>query len=605
MGSIQLGFDDSQIAVAKKRAILTTMITIFTVILIYVLALRIILNRILITPLNDLNSRLKEIAGGAYDRRLEPVPQKDLNNIVSAANLMSDEIASRTQILVENERNYREVYNSTSDAIFIHDAEDGAIVDVNQAMLDMYGYDREEVMSLGIDDLSQGVSPFSLKEAIEFIDRALHRGPQLFEWQAKRKNGEVFSVEVALKRTQIGDFDVVLASVRDISERKELEDKLRHAHKMEAIGALAGGIAHDFNNLLTAIIGYTELAQLKTGKESEVTDSLQQVRKASERAKELVQQILTFSRKQEQKKDVLELNSIVSEIMQLLRSTIPSTVNIKQDLTSKSRIIGDSGQMHQLIMNLCTNGYQAMPEFSGTLSISLKDEVITPENRKSTDSPEPGRYVVLEVKDDGVGMDATVKNKIFEPYFFTKVPGKGTGLGLSTVYGVIQSHKGYVYVDSFPGKGTSFQVYLPVTEQLPKDKITSVGELSIPGDKKVMVVDDEDSIRNLMAEILLLGGYLVESFDNGLAAWNAVSENPASWDLLITDQTMPGLTGIELARKVLQVRPDIPIILCTGYSETINREDSRQLGIHSFLQKPITMNEMLAASARALQDTLR
>jgi PAS domain S-box-containing protein len=601
LGSMDLSFNDSSVVETRKRVIWTTLVTVIIIFFLHIIVLRLILRRILVNPLSKIGTRLQEIANGDFDGRLDPVLQKDLNSIVVAANIMSEEISHQTRKLIENERNYREVFNSTSDAIFIHDAEDGSIVDVNQTMLDMYGYSRQEVMALRVVELSRGEPPYSQQEAGAMLQKTLQEGSQVFKWQARKKDGTLFWCEVALKKTVIGNQRVVLATVRDISEREQLEENLRHSQKMEAIGTLAGGIAHDFNNILTAILGYTELARMKTNVKSEQFVYLQQIEKASMRARDLVKQILTFSRKQHQKKEVVQLSSVVGEAVSLLRSSIPVSVEIKQHLSSRSRVRVDVGQMHQVIINLCTNGYQSMSGSSGTLAISLDDvDLEASDIHAASLDLTPGSYVVIEVGDDGAGMNEETMNKIFEPYFTTKDSEKGTGLGLAVVHGIVKSHHGQIAVHSEPGRGTTFRVYLPATDEDAETNVPPPAGIARKGNQMIMVVDDEESIRSLLDQMLRHGGYRVQVFADGISAWNALSNDPMAWDLLITDLTMPNMNGAELTRKAAQLRPDLPIILCTGYNEMENGDQEGALPFTTCLQKPITIQELLATTARVL-----
>ncbi len=597
LGVVELAFDDAPISAARRRAVWTTLVSVVVLLAIYMLALRLILRRILIAPLSRLGSRLAEISGGSYEGRLDPVPQEDLNEIVLAVNRMAAEIDKRTGILQENERNYRTVYDSGNDAIFIHDADDGAIVDVNQAMLEMYGYSRKEIMAVDVDALCMNEPPYSSAEARGYMEKALVEGPQVFTWRARRRDGTLFWVEVALKKARISEMDVILANVRDISDRMELEEELAQARKMEAIGTLAGGIAHDFNNILTSILGHSQLALLKVGERGELREDLRQVERAARRARELVQQILTFSRKQKQVREAVSLKALVFEALQLLRATIPATVEIQTALESEARVRADPAQMLQLIMNLCANGYQAMPDGRGILTVSLRDRQMA--GGEVVDL-KGGHYAVLEVRDTGEGMDEKTRAKIFEPYFSTKEKGKGTGLGLSTVYGIVESHQGRIIVESRPGAGTTFRVFLPVTDETRKSEPPLSPAVGLRGDKRVLVVDDEDDVRLLIQQVLEHGGYQVDCAGSGIEAWQIFRDDPGAWDLLITDQTMPEMTGVELVRLVLEVRPEMPIVLCTGYSSMVDGERARELGISVYLQKPPCVDELLHAVRAAL-----
>ncbi|MEN8198506.1 MAG: PAS domain S-box protein [Thermodesulfobacteriota bacterium] len=598
LGSLELLFSDASIVEVKRQAIWATVFAVILVTLIYLIVLRLTFKRILVHPLARLNARLQEISEGNYEGRMSPVDQEDLNNIVNAANRMSAEIVDRTRSLAESERNYREIYNATSDAIIIHDAEDGSIVDVNLAMLDMYGYTREEALALEIADLSQA-------EVRERMQQALEDGPQVFNWQARRKDGSLFWVEVSLKKTLLGKQEVVLALVRDISKRLHLEERLRQSQKMEAIGTLAGGIAHDFNNILAAILGYAELALLRSDKETKIFGYLTQIEQASLRARDLIKQILTFSRKQQTEKMVLQLAPVIHEAVTLLRSSIPASVEIREDLASQAKVDIDPGQMHQVVMNLCTNGYQAMVNESGVLTVFLKDVHVGEGDNLENVDLEPGEYVAIEICDNGQGMTEEMKNKIFEPYYTTKGVEKGTGLGLAVVHGIVTSHQGVISVTSEPGQGTCFGVYLPITDNRMNLSSPSLGDeiTDVEAGRKVMVVDDEEVVRELMEQILVHGGYEVEIFDDGATAWEAFASAPETWDVVITDLTMPEMGGVELAEKIGGLRSDIPVILCTGYGEMISAGvGEKGAVISACLQKPVTMQELFRAMGHVLQD---
>jgi len=509
----------------------------------------------------------------------------------------------RTMELALGEQRFREIFNSTSDALFIHDPETGDIRDVNQTMLKMFRCSREEAMNLPIGVFSEGKSPYGPAEAARWMRKALTEGPQVFEWHARRRDGELFWVEVSLKKSNIAGQDALLASVRDITDRRQLETELRQAQKMEAIGTLAGGIAHDFNNILTAIFGYTELARIRAAGDAVLLDNLDKVRQGAVRARDLVRQILAFSRKVEQSKKSLQLADVVAEVVSLLRSTIPTSIEIKHTLRSRSPVHADETQMHQVILNLCTNAYQAMEHGKGVLAIDLEDAVIDADQARPGGGPAPGRYVRLTVSDTGCGMDEETLGKIFEPYFTSKEQGKGTGLGLAVVHGIIRDCQGEIMVESTPGQGSTFTIYLPVHEP---DNVRQGGESAeeviCGGSGRIMVVDDEESIRELVSAFLEQAGYQVETFANGMEAWECLGRDPAAWDLLISDMNMPGMGGLELVRLAREARNDLAIILCTGFSEELNEaEAAGRFASVLFLQKPLTRDELMQAVCGALR----
>ncbi len=375
-----------------------------------------------------------------------------------------------------------------------------------------------------------------------------------------------------------------------------LEQQLMHAQKMETIGTLAGGIAHDFNNILSAIMGYTDLALMRTPENTPLQEDLRQVRKAADRAADLVRQILTFSRRQQTESHPLQVSLVVKEALKLLRASIPTTIDIRQEVTTQATVLADPTQIHQLIMNLCTNAFHAMGDRGGILGVSLTEVALSqsPITANKIALP-PGRYVRLMVSDTGNGMDTETMAKIFEPYFTTKEKGKGTGLGLAVVHGIVENHHGGIEVTSEPRQGTTFTVYLPMANQ---EAAMAAPPAPVPSHRsqageRVAVVDDESTIRELIGQFLLDAGYRVDIFVNGMDAWQTISRTPKAWDLLITDQTMPGMTGEQLAAMLLAVRPEMPIILCSGNNELLDNDQTRKMGISACLLKPIGRDGLL------------
>ncbi|MFZ5775871.1 MAG: MASE3 domain-containing protein [Thermodesulfobacteriota bacterium] len=388
---------------------------------------------------------------------------------------------------------------------------------------------------------------------------------------------------------------------RDITELKALERQLRQAQKMEAVGTLAGGIAHDFNNILTPVLGYSEIIAESLPKESPLIEPAREVLKAGRRARDLVKQILSFSRQAEQERNPIEMQLVVKEVLKLLRSSLPTTIEIRQNVSSDcGSVLADPTMIHQVMMNLCTNAYHAMRDTGGILAVSLGEVEIGPDDYVTELHLKPGPYLRLEVSDTGCGMPQHIVDRIFEPYFTTKEKGEGTGLGLSVVHGIVTSLGGHVTVYSEAGKGTTFHVYLPRCQQA--NGILSgaaARALSLPrGDEHVLVVDDEKVIVDLMRQILTSLGYRVTTCIDSRQALEQFEAQPTGFDMLITDMTMPHLTGAELAQQAMAIRPELPVILCTGFSEIINEEKAKALGIRRLLMKPVLRDEL----ARVLRE---
>lgn len=366
---------------------------------------------------------------------------------------------------------------------------------------------------------------------------------------------------------------------------------------------MAGGIAHDFNNILSGIFGYAQLTAMNLDKPDKAKEHIEQINKGAKRATDLIQQILTFSRQTEHEKRPVKFYLIVKEALKFLRSSIPSNISIIEDISANTKVKADPTQLHQIVMNLCTNAYHAMKDIGGTLSVSLTEMTIQKENLNLNPGIKPGKYLKLEISDTGFGMTPGIQNKIFEPYFTTKKVSEGTGLGLSVVLGIVQEHKGYIKVFSKVNEGTTFHVYLPEY----KDNIISDFDieenLNIKGGSEtIMIVDDDKSILSSTSEMLEDYGYHTSCFLDVSAAFKEFKKNPHAFDLLITDMTMPNMTGDQFSKKVLGIRNDIPIILCSGYSDKMSEKKALVLGIKKYLQKPIESGIFLISIRKILDD---
>jgi len=392
-----------------------------------------------------------------------------------------------------------------------------------------------------------------------------------------------------------------LCMIQNISEQKRAEENMRQSQKMEAMGTLAGGIAHDFNNILAAIIGYAELAQCDTAENSLLKDYLERILKSTTRAKDLVRQILTFSRKSQEERKPIQLSTIVKEAAKLLRSTIPTTIEIKQNIDDTTgRVNADPTQMHQIVMNLCTNAAHAMHETEGVLEIDLSSVVITQESMMEYHDIFPGPFLELKISDTGTGIDSKIIHRIFEPFFTTKEKGKGTGMGLAVVHGIVKDHGGDISIDSQLGKGTTFRIMLPQVIAEPNNEEDSSSKVPT-GTEHILFVDDEKTLIDLGKRIFESLGYTVTAKNSSLEALETFQQAPDTFDIVITDQTMPHMTGYNLAKRILEIKPSANIILCTGYSETVSLEKAEAAGIKTLVYKPISKKE-IAQEIRGVLD---
>ncbi len=427
---------------------------------------------------------------------------------------------------------------------------------------------------------------FESRKAVHFLDE---------------REGRFFEHHIYPVLDVKGDVTHLVISIHDYTKRKNLEAQLQQAQKMEAIGTLAGGIAHDFNNILSAVMGYTEISLLEGQKGSNFERNLREVLKAGGRAKDLVQQILTFSRQTDHELKPVQVSTIVKEVLKLLRASLPTTIEIHRKINSDSLVLGDPTQIHQILMNLCTNAGYAMQEKGGVLEVRLENTDFDPDFVVAPSDLKPGSYLTLTVTDTGDGMTSEVLEKIFDPFFTTKEKGEGTGMGLSVVHGIVKSYGGSIIENSEPGEGTTFRVYFPLAEGYVEAESKEVAPVP-KGNENILFVDDEKDICDIGERILQHLGYSVEIRTSSLEALEAFRSQPERYDLIITDMTMPHITGDKLARKLMEIRPDIPVILCTGFSTQISHEKAKEMGIKGYIMKPPLVRDLASTVRRVLDE---
>src|SRR3989339_1594511 len=486
-----------------------------------------------------------------------------------------------------------------AEGIMITDV-NGTIEYVNPAFEKVSGYSKKEFMGQNPRILKSG------KQENSFYGRMWETITSGITWNGrvinKKKDGSFYTEDTTISPVfdLSGKIINFVAVKRDITHEIRMEEKLRQSQKMEAIGTLAGGIAHDFNNILFPIMGHTEMLMEDIPEDGPIRSSLTEIYAGALRARDLVHQILAFARQEKNEIRLMKMQPIIKEVLKLIRSTIPTTISIRQDLQADcGAVTADPTQVHQLLMNLTTNAFHAMEESGGTLTVRLKQIELGKEDQINPDMA-PGAYACLTVADTGMGMKKEVVNKIFDPFFTTKKNGKGTGLGLSVVHGIVAGMNGAIQVYSEPGKGTEFHVYLPVVKKMAEERETLAPDPIPGGHESILLVDDERAIITMEQQMLERLGYRVTARTGSIEALEAFRAGPDRFDLIITDMAMPNLSGDKLAVELIRIRPDIPILLCTGFSEIMTEEKIQSLGIRGFVFKPIIVKDLAKKIREAL-----
>ena len=589
-------------------------VAVFIVSLFFLFLLTFLYSSYIVRNLNRLIHSFQTGSKGDLSVRITNTSKDEFGSLSEYFNNFMEELSTSNHSLhreiyehKQSEANYRSVIENIQDVFYRSDAE-GNLIMASPSFLTLLGYESFD------DCLGQPVSAlyYEPEKRAVFLSELQGKGSiTSYEVVLKRKDGTPVTVETSshFYLDDTGNIAGVEGIFQDLTQRKQAEDdhrkletQLIQAQKMEAVGTLAGGIAHDFNNILSGIIGYSELCLRAVQDQPKVHHNMEQVLKAAERAKELVQQILAFSRKAAQEKKPIAIAPIIKEIVRFMRASLPTTIEITQTINETSDVImADLTQMHQVLMNLCTNAGHAMKETGGVLEIGLKEVVMDALNLIHHPDLKPGRYLELSVRDTGHGIPQENLGRIFDPYFTTKKTGEGTGLGLAVVHGIVKDHGGDLSVYSEVGKGTIFIIYLPLMEKQAEGNERKVKEVILRGKgETILFIDDEKMVVDFSRELLEELGYKVVTQTDPVAAIEVFKKNSVNFDIVITDKTMPRLTGFDVIRKIRAIRADIPVVLCSGYQDKEDMEKLQALGINQLITKPARINVL----AKAIRDVL-
>jgi len=591
-----------------RQKIITSIFVLIALLLIIYFWFRRISNQIS-KAIETFSSSLKQADTDA--RTIDPsdLHLREFREVAQLTNTMLMSRKKAEKALRESEERFRAAFDSAQDCVLIWDKEYNYLY-ANQAAIDHVGTTSAEVIGKNIRD-GLGHVPDFMHLWMSRVDTVFETGDRLRVQDEQEMQGCLYYTDSILSPIRDTGDNVISVCVvyRDVTElkqaeeeKKNLESQLRQAAKVEAVGTLAGGIAHDFNNILGIIIGNTELAMHDVPEWNPARNNLKAIKTASMRAKNVVQQLLSFSRKSEQKKRPIELHSILKESVQLLRASIPSSIEFRSNIPAELKtIIADPTQIHQVLINLCTNAAHSMEEKGGTLELSLAEVELDDVAAAEYFQIGPGQYVQLTVSDTGCGIESEIMDRVFDPYFSTKEVGKGSGIGLSVVHGIVENHNGSISITSEPTKGTTVKVLFPSINEMPvPEKVIS--EDLPKGTETVLLIDDEKALLEMGQQVLERLGYKVEVSNNPVKALEQYRSNPNHFDLIITDMTMPQMTGKELIQEILKIQPDMPIILCTGFSEKINRESAGEIGIGKYIEKPLNKRELSIAVREVLDE---
>ena len=502
------------------------------------------------------------------------------------------------EALRESEFKFRSLFDSSPQAIALTSFETGKLIDVNDKYCELTKYAKEKI----IGKTPTEVGFYTEEDRNRFIKHIQTSGQvQGLEMAFKAKDGSIFHTLMFANVIRLAGNSFILTTFLDVTEQKRLEAELHQAYKMEAIGTLSGGIAHDFNNILGIILGNTELAMDEVQEWSPARYNLEEVITASLRARDIVRQLLSFARRTPLERNPVKVDAIITGALKLLRSSIPKNIEFRLNIPKETQtILADPTQINQILINLSTNAVDAMPD-GGILEVNIKNAILDNDTEAQIPDLNPGPYVILTVSDTGQGINPELENRIFDPYFTTKEIGKGTGMGLSVVHGIVKSHGGLILVDSDLGTGTTFSIFFPVVQEESVIKTEADEELPT-GSESILFVDDEKSMVYIGQNRLEGLGYQVETRMSPVEALESFRASPDQFDLVITDMTMPQMTGDQLVKEILKIRPDVPTILCTGFNVNINEEKAKEIGFRQYIEKPVKMRDLAKLVRQVLDE---
>jgi PAS domain S-box-containing protein len=551
-------------------------------------------------PFVDLVNAIQTKSGGMLWVSTNGIPLLHADGTLRGYRGFDTDITER-RLAEEERRRLATAIEHAAEAVVITDAE-GFTRYVNSAMERMFGHTRDTALGAHIARIVNSEGDLIAEKLGETAENG---APWSGRIHGTHLNGTGLAIEVTASpiRDDQGRTEELVIILRDITKESAYEARMRQTQKLEAIGTLAGGIAHDFNNILSAILGYTQMALTAIPQDSQAAEDLQQVAAAGRRAAELVRQILTFGRRQEQAQpEQLRLDLLAAEALAMLRASIPSTIEIRTQIAENcDSVVGDPSQLNQVIVNLCTNAYHAMEKSGGLLEFSIEMVAVDEVEAEEVPGLRPGPHLLMTVRDSGCGMDPAVLERAIDPFFTTKPQGKGTGLGLSLAHGIVRSHDGAIDLQSAPEKGTTVRVWLPTVKMTAERDVTPTPAAPLTGHgERILLLDDEALLVKLSHRILSDLGYAVTPLTDANEAFALFSSAPGAFDLMVTDQTMPHCTGLELAARVRAIRPDFPILLLTGIDLVISEEDAAAAGVAEVLGKPVTVYKLARAIGRAL-----